>query len=139
MPRRTKRRMRCIYCRSLQTRKDGTRNIPPISFSRRTKGSVQRYSCRECGRTFSKRAEKKKQYTFGFKREIERMHVEERLSYRVIAKRVAERLGRRVSPKVLCKMVNEVASLSKSSINMTLTSLRLQCEQRIRINNLSED
>jgi transposase-like protein len=46
------------------------------------------------------------------------MHVEERLSYRVIAKRVAERLGRRVSPKVLCKMVNEVASLSKSSIEI---------------------
>lgn len=46
------------------------------------------------------------------------MHVEERLSYRVIAKRVAERLGCRVSPKVLCAMVNEVARLSKSSIEI---------------------
>jgi len=46
------------------------------------------------------------------------MHVEERLSYRVIAKRVTERLGCRVSAKVLCAMVNEVARLSKSSIEI---------------------
>ncbi len=46
------------------------------------------------------------------------MHIEERLSYRVIAKRVAERLGRRISPTALCGMVNEIASLSKSSIEI---------------------
>ena len=118
MPGRTKRRMRCIYCGSLQTRRDGRRKISPISFSRQTKGYVQRYCWQECRRTFSKRSEKKKQYTFGLKREIARMHVEERLSFRVISKRVLERLDRRVSPKALCSLVNEVASLSKSSIEI---------------------
>jgi transposase-like protein len=46
------------------------------------------------------------------------MHLEERLSYRVIAKRVRERWGYRVSPKSLCLMVNAVARLSKSSVEI---------------------
>lgn len=118
MPQRTKRRMRCTNCGSLQTRKDGRRRISPISFSRRTKSSIQRYECFECGHSFSKRREKRKHYTFGFQREITRMHIEERLSYRVIAKRIGERLGCHVSPKALCGMVNAVARLSKSSIEI---------------------
>jgi hypothetical protein len=46
------------------------------------------------------------------------MHVEERLSYRVIAKRVKERLGKPVSPKLACRMVNEIARMSKSSVEI---------------------
>jgi hypothetical protein len=44
------------------------------------------------------------------------MHVEERMSYRVMAKRIDERFGKRVSPGVLCGMVNEVASHAKGSL-----------------------
>lgn len=50
--------------------------------------------------------------------ELARMHVEERLSYRVIAKRVWERLGKKVSPKLACEMVNEIARLTKSSVEI---------------------
>lgn len=118
MPEWTKRRMRCRNCGSLKTQKHGTRTISIKSFSRRTTSKIQRYRCQVCEHTFVTRQEKKKQYSFGFKREIARMHVEERLSYRVIAKRVQERFGYHPSPKFLCGMVNEVARLSKSSIEM---------------------
>lgn len=50
--------------------------------------------------------------------ELARMHVEERLSYRVIAKRVWERLGKKMSPKLACQMVNEIARLTKSSVEI---------------------
>jgi transposase-like protein len=46
------------------------------------------------------------------------MHVEERMSYRVIVKRVQERLGKRMSPKLVCSMVNEIARMSKSSVEI---------------------
>ena len=46
------------------------------------------------------------------------MHIEERMSYRVISKSVKERWGYRVSPKSLCSMVNAVAGLSKSSVEI---------------------
>jgi transposase-like protein len=118
MRQRKKRRMRCSYCGSKETEKHGKRTNSPKSYSRRTRSQVQRYRCKSCQRTFIQRKEKKKQYTFGFQREMTRMHLEERLSYRVIAKRVTERWGYHISPKSICSMVNAVARLSKSSVEM---------------------
>lgn len=46
------------------------------------------------------------------------MHVEERLSCPVIAKRVQEQLGETMSPKLVCQMVNEIARMSKSSVEI---------------------
>ncbi len=91
MSQRKKRRMCCKYCGSLETQKHGKRTITPKSYSRRTTSRVQRYRCQSCKRSFALRKEKKKQYTFGFQREAARMHVEERMSYRIIAKRITER------------------------------------------------
>lgn len=47
------------------------------------------------------------------------MHVEERMSYRVMAKRLEERFGKRLSPRILCAMVNEVAAHVKGSIALS--------------------
>ncbi len=47
------------------------------------------------------------------------MHVEERMSYRVMSKRLKEKFGLSITPWYLCKMVNEVAQMSKSSIEIT--------------------
>jgi hypothetical protein len=110
--------MRCIGCGSLQTRKNGRRSISPVSFDRRTKRTVQRYQCRACGIYFCKRQQARKKYTLGFKLELARMHVEERLSYRVIAKRVKERLGKELTATLACRMVNEIARMSKSSLEI---------------------
>ena len=110
--------MRCVYCGKLGAIKYGKRKILPVSFSRRSVQELQRYQCRACGRTFSRRREKRKRYTMGFKREVVRMHVEERMSYRVISKRIHERYGKRVSPRQLCRMVAEVAQASKSSVEV---------------------
>jgi len=114
----TRRAMRCVYCESLKTVKNGGRVITVMSFGRRTTHRVFRYRCEECGRYFSLRREKGQRYSVGFKLELARMHVEERMSYRVMAKRIGERFGKQVSPRVLCGMVNEVAAHAKGSLAM---------------------
>lgn len=111
-----RRAMRCEYCGSLETVKNGSRVIGVMSFGLRTTRAVSRYRCQACGRYFSRRREKGKKYTVGMKLELARMHVEERMSYRVMAKRIRERFGKRVSPRVLCEMVNEVTSHAKGSL-----------------------
>jgi transposase-like protein/DNA-directed RNA polymerase subunit RPC12/RpoP len=113
-----RRRMRCPKCGSLRTKQNGKRRISPVSFDLRTKREVQKYKCLECGKTFSNRQDTGKKYTFHFKLEVTRMHVEERMSYRIISKRIKEKYGKKVSATYLCKMVNEVAERSKGSIQI---------------------
>lgn len=110
--------MRCEHCGQMGAMKNGRRKITPVSFSRRSVQEVQRYWCGSCGRTFSRRREKGKRYTRHFKREVARMHVEERLSYRVMSHRIRERFGKGVSPRQLCQMVGEVAREAKGSLEV---------------------
>jgi transposase-like protein len=110
--------MRCPNCGSLTTKKNGSRDITPVSYDRRSKRKIQRYLCLECKFAFSKRKDAGKKYTTHFKAEIARMHVEERQSYRVISKRIKEKYGVKISPVYLCKMVNEIADKTKSSIEI---------------------
>lgn len=118
MEKKNRRAVRCVYCGSLETVKNGSRTITVMGFGRRTSARINRYRCGACGRYFSLRREKGKRYSVGFKLELARMHVEERMSYRVMAKRIDERFGKRVSPHGLCAMVNEVASHAKGSLAM---------------------
>ncbi|MCX8074045.1 MAG: hypothetical protein N2749_00460, partial [Clostridia bacterium] len=62
-----KRSIRCPNCNSLNTKHNGKRQLSTVSFDRRCKRKVQRYKCKECGKTFSKRRDKHKHYTTGFK------------------------------------------------------------------------
>ena len=80
---------------------------------------VQKYYCKKCNGVFSLRVDKGKKYGFDFKTELVKMHVEERMSYRVMSKRLKEKFGLSITPWYLCKMVNEVAQMSKSSIEIT--------------------
>lgn len=111
-----RRSMRCKSCKSLNTIKNGSRRILPVSNDRHTTREVQRYYCKECGKTFSIRKDRKKKYTTNFKIELVRMHMEERSSYRVISKRIKEKLGKKISPWYICKMVNEITEKTKGSI-----------------------
>ena len=110
-----KRRMRCPGCKSLSTVRNGNRTLTRVSLDRHVARRVQCYRCQDCGAYFSCRKEKHKKYSFGFKAELARMHVEERMSYRVMSKRIQEKSGKQIGPSVLCGMVNEVARQSKSS------------------------
>ena len=109
------RAMRCNACGSLQTVKNGTRLILQVSLDRKVKRRVQRYQCRSCGRYFIVRRDAHHRYSWGLKMHFARMHVEERLSYRVMSKRVGEQLGVWISPRRLCQMVNEVAARAQTS------------------------
>ena len=90
----------------------------PINNDRHSLREVQRYYCKDCKKTFSKRRDRKKKYTLNFKIELTRMHIEERMSYRVISKRIDERFGKKITPQYICKMVNEVAENTKGSIQL---------------------
>ena len=87
-----------------------------VSLTGSGKRSVQRYRCRSCEGTFSVRREPKKKYSFQFKMAMAKRHVEERQSYRVIAKRLEEETGKWIAPTTLCRWVNEVAARSKESV-----------------------
>lgn len=107
--------MRCPYCNSLSTKKNGKRDLSCIGYDRNNKKKVQRYECKECKRTFGKRRDKHKHYSSGFRKQIVRMHVEERMSFRVISKRLKESLAIKISAGYLCKVFNQTVSSVKSS------------------------
>lgn len=50
--------------------------------------------------------------------ELTRMHLEERMSYRVISKRIKEKYSIRISKNTICKMVNQIAKCSKGDIKI---------------------
>lgn len=113
------RRMKCCYCSSLQTIKNGKRKLLSYSLSNKSSKEIQRFKCKDCKKTFIKREQTKQRYTKVFKLELTRMHVEERMSYRVISKRIKERYGIRISKNTICRMVNEVARYSKGDIRIS--------------------
>jgi len=110
--------MKCPYCGSKRTIKNGKRLIQSIWIDRHTHRKIKRYKCKDCQKSFCLRREKKKKYTYKFKLEVVRMHIEERQSYRVISKRIKEKTGKKISAGSLCKMVNEVAVKTKGSIKI---------------------
>jgi len=110
--------MRCIHCGSTDTVKSGKRILTTVSLDRKVKRKVQRYLCNECKRTFSKRKERRKKFSIGFKAELARKHLEERMSYRVISKRIKEKTGKQIWHNEICLMVNEVAKKSKGSLEI---------------------
>jgi transposase-like protein len=93
--------------------------VYPVDTHRHTRRKVQRFRCRSCGRSFSLRRQKKKRYSWEFALEVTRRHVEERSSYRVLAKRYREDLGVRVSPSSLQRMVVMVGKRCKSPVELS--------------------
>lgn len=118
--------MRCPFCKSLSTKRNGKRELLSIGFDRKTTKQVQRYQCKECKRTFSKRRDSHKQYSSGFKRELVRMHIEERMSFRVISKRLRERFEIKASPSYLCLLFNETIKSVKGS-----KQIKEECQSRL--------
>lgn len=112
------RRMRCPNCKSLDTVKNGIRKLFCYSFERKSNRKHQRYKCNKCGKRFINRKKGKQRYSREFKIEIVRMHVEERMSYRVISKRMKEHYGISMSKNTICRMVNEIAGYSKGDIKI---------------------
>lgn len=112
------RSVRCPKCSSLKTVKNGQRKLIDYSLYRKATKSIQRYKCRQCGKSFTLRNKSKQRYSRNFKLELTRMHVEERMSYRVISKRIKEKHSIRISKNTICNMVNEIAGYSKGDIKI---------------------
>lgn len=110
-----KRSMRCPNCNSLSTKKNGKRLVLSVGFDRKTTTEIQRWQCKKCKGSFSHRRGKHKHYSIGFKQLIVRMHIEERMSFRVISKRIMERFAIKISPGYLCELFNEMIKKVKSS------------------------
>lgn len=111
------RRMKCPESGSLNTIKNGKRKLLYFSLERKSKKEIQRYKCKQCQKRFVKNKSKER-YTLKFKLELVRMHLEERMSYRVISKRIKEKYAIRLSKNTICKLVNQIAVLSKGDIRI---------------------
>jgi len=112
------RRVRCPNCKSLKTVKNGRRKLIDYSLERKSSKTIQRYKCKDCNKSFTIRNQSRQRYSRNFKVEITRMHVEERMSYRVISKRIKEKYSIKISKNTICKMVNEIACYSKGDIKI---------------------
>lgn len=112
------RRVRCPNCKSLKTVKNGHRKLIDYSLERKSSKTIQRYKCKDCKRSFTMRNKSRQRYSREFKLEITRMHVEERMSYRLISKRLKEKYSIRISKNTICKMVNQIACYSKGDIKI---------------------
>jgi transposase-like protein len=110
--------VRCPVCKSLNTVKNGHRKLIDYSLERKSSKTIQRYKCKDCKRSFTLRNKSRQRYSRDFKIEITRMHVEERMSYRVISKRIREKYSIRISKNTICKMVNQTACYSKGDIEI---------------------
>jgi transposase-like protein len=97
------------------------REIHPIDSHGHTRRGVQRFKCQDCGRSFCLRRQRKKRYSGQFAEEVTRRHVEERTSYRVLAKRYRENLGVGVSASSLQRMVETVGMRCKTPAEMSRT------------------
>lgn len=112
------RRVRCPKCKSLQTVKNGNRRLLDYSLERKSSKTIQRYKCKACKKSFTTRNKARQRYSKEFKLEITRMHVEERMSYRVISKRMKEKYSIKISKNTICQMVNQIAQYSKGDIKI---------------------
>jgi transposase-like protein len=80
---------------------------------------VQRFLCRRCGKSFTACAlVRHRSYSEAFMLEVTRRHVEGD-SYRVIARDVYRRTGRKISPTSLQQMVLVIARRVKSAFEMS--------------------
>ena len=74
---------------------------------------IQRFVCLGCGQSFTVRRDAGRRYSQSFASEVARQHLEGK-SYRVIAREVHARSGRKISPSSLAQMVHEAAVGCKS-------------------------
>lgn len=80
---------------------------------------VQRYLCLRCGLSYTHRKQSRSRYTMSFKCDLVRRHVEQRESYRVQAKRIWEKSGRKIGPSTVNRMVLVVAAQCLSAKEMS--------------------
>jgi transposase-like protein len=80
---------------------------------------IQRFRCTQCGTSFIFRTHPRCRYSSHFAEEVVRRHVEGRESYRVIAKRIYEKTGRKVSPTSLQKTVEHLGERCKTPLEMS--------------------
>lgn len=84
-----------------------------------TQREIQRFSCKECGKSFTLRRQRKRHYSWHLALELTRRHVEERASYRVLAKRCRESYGIRIGRSTIQRLVMEVAMKCKTPAEMS--------------------
>jgi len=90
-----------------------------LEIQRERRRSIQRYRCQACDYSFSLREAERSRISNQFRYDVVRRHVEGRESYRVIARGVFERTGRKISPSSLQRMVDEIATGCKTAWEMS--------------------
>ncbi len=98
---------------------NGDRIVRCLGLRSERRVGVQRYKCEESGNSFTLRRRNRPRYTGAFEIEVVRRCIEQRESYRVMAKRIKEETGKRVSTGWLNQVVIKAARNCKSAVEMS--------------------
>jgi transposase-like protein len=115
------RRVRCPKCGSLDTKRHGRTSAVPIGLAGPL-GSLQRFLCRGCGRTFtsSRRAARPRaRFADDAIEEAVRLYVQGLPSYRVLSALLEQRLGRPVGRFTLNGWVDELGGRAKTPVEVS--------------------
>lgn len=107
------------FCQSSEVKRNGTRIIHPVDEHGHSSWSVQRYRCEEYEKTVTLRRQKRRRHSWQFAVELARRHVEDRVSYRVLAKRCREKFGVKIGATTVQRLVLEVAEQCKTPAEMS--------------------
>lgn len=100
-------------------KKNGQRIIRELGSDNERRVKVQRYLCCECHHSYILRKRRRGRWSEAIEKEVVRRHVEGRESYRVIAKGIYERSGRKISATSVQKMVERTAERCKTPLEMS--------------------
>ena len=92
--------------------------IRELEENRERRVLLQRFLCLACGRSYTVRRRPRSRYGEAFARAVTHRHIEGE-SFRVVAREIFDRTGRRISPTSLQQMVASVASRCKSAGEMS--------------------
>jgi transposase-like protein len=96
-----KRRVKCRYCGELQTIRHGRRKVG--------QGTVQRFVCLRCGRSFTLRCQPKARISYRQQVELTRLHLEGRTSIRTLARHTHH------STKTIIKAIHTITAQCASA------------------------
>lgn len=100
------------------TQKFGTIRRWEVALRRTRRRETQRYRCRQCGRTFSARPGRGQRYASDLLAESVKRHLEDRSSFRVIAKRLSELTHRRFGRMTGHRALTRAAQACKTPVDV---------------------
>ena len=115
------RRVRCPRCGSLDTKRHGRTSSAPAGLGG-SLGSLQRFLCRDCGRSFTqppRSAAPRARFADDVVEEAVRLYVQGLPSYRILSVLLEQRLGRQIGRVTLNGWVDDLGGRAKTPLEVS--------------------